>query len=432
MSSIWAQGVELPRFGPPEGDLRADVLVIGGGLAGILCAWRLAQDGVDCVLVEADRLCGGVTQNTTAKITAQHGLIYHKLTEKLGPERARLYLEANLAALEEYRGLCREIDCDFEEKDSFVYAVNGLRQIDRELAALDRLGFPAEFAAELPLPIPTAGAVRFPNQAQFHPLKFAAALVRNLRIFEGARVLELSPGTAVTGHGKIRAEKTVIATHFPMLNKHGSYFLKLYQSRSYVLALDNAPDVGGMYVDEDEKGLSFRNAGGRLLLGGGGHRTGKRGGGWKGLESIARAHWPESRPAARWAAQDCVSLDGAPYVGRYSKRTHDLYVVTGFNKWGMTSAMAASAVLADLVQGRENPYAAAFDPSRTVLRPQLAVNGWEAALGLLTPAVPRCPHMGCALKYNAQEHSWDCSCHGSRFGENGRLLDNPANGDLRT
>lgn len=432
MSSIWAQEAELPRFGPPEGDLRADVLVIGGGLAGILCAWRLAQDGVDCVLVEADRLCGGVTQNTTAKITAQHGLIYHKLTEKLGPERARLYLEANLAALEEYRGLCREIDCDFEEKDSFVYAVNGLRQIDRELAALDRLGFPAEFAAELPLPIPTAGAVRFPNQAQFHPLKFAAALVRNLRIFEGARVLELSPGTAVTGHGKIRAEKTVIATHFPMLNKHGSYFLKLYQSRSYVLALDNAPDVGGMYVDEDEKGLSFRNAGGRLLLGGGGHRTGKRGDGWKGLESIARTHWPEARPAARWAAQDCVSLDGAPYVGRYSKRTHGLYVVTGFNKWGMTSAMAASAVLADLVQGRENPYAAAFDPSRTVLRPQLAVNGWEAALGLLTPAVPRCPHMGCALKYNAQEHSWDCSCHGSRFGENGRLLDNPANGDLRT
>lgn len=430
MGSIWTQGAELPRFAPLRGDLRTDVLVIGGGLAGILCAWRLAREGADCALVEAGRLCGGITQNTTAKVTAQHGLAYQKLTRELGVERARLYLEANLAALEEYRGLCREIDCDFEEKDSFAYSTQGLGPVERELSALERLGFPAEFAAELPLPIPTAGAVRFTRQGQLHPLKFAAALVRGFRVFEGSRVLELKPGTAVTDQGRVRAEQMVIATHFPMLNKHGGYFLKLYQSRSYVLALDNAPDLGGMYVDGDEKGLSFRNAGGRLLLGGGGHRTGKRGRGWEELEAAAREHWPKARLAARWAAQDCMSLDGAPYVGRYSKGTRGLYVATGFNKWGLTSAMAASMVLAGLLRGRESPFAPAFDPSRAMLRPQLAVNGWEAALSLLNPAVPRCPHMGCALSYNAQEHSWDCPCHGSRFGENGRLLDNPANGGL--
>ena len=307
MGSIWTRGVELPRFDPLQGDLRTDVLVIGGGLAGILCAWRLFREGVDCALVEADRLCGGTTQNTTAKVTAQHGLIYHSLTRKLGTERARLYLEANLAAVEEYRRLCREIDCDFEEKDSYVYAVDGLRQIDRELSALERLGYPAEFAAELPLPLPVAGAVRFPGQAQFHPLKFAGALARGLRIFEDTRVLELGPGTASTGRGTIRAEKIVVATHFPMLNKHGGYFLKLYQSRSYVLELENAQDVGGMYVDEDERGLSFRNAGGRLLLGGGGHRTGKRGRGWAELEAFAREHWPDARAAARWGAQGCTA-----------------------------------------------------------------------------------------------------------------------------
>ena len=162
------------------------------------------------------------------------------------------------------------------------------------------------------------------------------------------------------------------------------------------------------------------------LLGGGGGRTGKRCGGWRELEAFARERWPEARVAARWAAQDCMTLDGVPYVGQYSRNTPRLYVATGFNKWGMTSSMAAAALLRDLILGRDNPYTELFSPARTALRPRLAVNGWEAAAGLLTPTAPRCPHMGCALKYNAREHSWDCPCHGSRFGEDGRLLDNPA------
>ena len=181
-----------------------------------------------------------------------------------------------------------------------------------------------------------------------------------------------------------------------------------------------------MYVDEGEKGLSFRDYKGFLLLGGGGHRTGKKGGGWRELEDFAKRRYPQAGIAARWAAQDCMTLDGVPYVGRYSWGTKGLYVATGFNKWGMTSSMAAARLLADLVQGKENPWAELFSPSRRVLRPQLAANAWESTMGLLTPTVPRCPHMGCALKYNPQEHSWDCPCHGSRFGEDGELLDNPA------
>ena len=147
------------------------------------------------------------------------------------------------------------------------------------------------------------------------------------------------------------------------------------------------------------------------------------------LEAFAARHYPKARVAARWAAQDCMSLDGAPYVGLYSGGTSGLYVASGFNKWGMTSSMAAAMILTDMALGRDHPCAPAFDPSRTVLRPQLAVNGWESALGLLTPTAPRCPHMGCALKYNAAEHSWDCPCHGSRFGEDGTLIDNPATDD---
>ena len=124
-----------------------------------------------------------------------------------------------------------------------------------------------------------------------------------------------------------------------------------------------------------------------------------------------------------------MTLDDVPYIGRYSKGTPNLYVATGYNKWGMTSSMVAAKVLTDLVRDRENPYAEVFDPSRSVLHPRLASNVWEATVGLVTPTAPRCPHMGCVLKYNAQEHTWDCPCHGSRFDRDGKLIDNPATGD---
>ena len=429
MDSIWTKTAQLPQFEPLRSDLNTDVLIIGGGLAGVLCAYKLAQAGVDYALVEADRICSGITKNTTAKITSQHGLIYDKLIREFGVERARLYLEANQGALEEYRALCRDIDCYFEEKDAFVYSIDKRWKLERELKALDRLGFRAEFVEQIPIPFPTAGAVKFPRQAQFHPLKFLAAIVKNLRILERTKVLELGPGKAVTSGGTISADRIIVATHFPLLNKHGGYFLKLYQHRSYVLALENALDVHGMYIDENEKGLSFRNYSGLLLLGGGSHRTGKGGGGWQELERFARRDYPDARITARWATQDCMTLDGVPYIGPYSKGTAGLYVATGFNKWGMTSSMAAASLLTDLVLGRKNPYAELFSPSRTVLRPQLAANGLESVLGLVTPTAPRCPHMGCALKYNAAEHSWDCPCHGSRFGEDGTLIDNPATDD---
>ncbi len=242
-------------------------------------------------------------------------------------------------------------------------------------------------------------------------------------------MLAWQPGSVRTERGTIRAEKMIAATHFPFVSNHGAYFLKLYQSRSYVVALENAPDVGGMYVGAEKTGLSLRSAEGLLLLGGGSHRTGKKGGGWQELEDAARRYYPKARTVCRWAAQDCMSLDGMPYVGRYGGNTPGLYAASGFNKWGMTGAMAAAVLLTDLVLGRESLYDGLFDPGRTVLRPQLAVNLLESAVNLLTPTAPRCPHMGCALKYNRQEHSWDCPCHGSRFTEDGKVLDGPANGD---
>ena len=266
---------------------------------------------------------------------------------------------------------------------------------------------------------------------QFHPLKFIYSICKDLRIFEHTRVLEISPTFARTQRGTIHANKIIVATHFPILNKHGSYFMKLYQHRSYVLAFDCDCRLQGMYIDEDDKGMSFRRHGTYLLLGGGSHRTGRKGGGYRELHDFASRQYPGIQPSFEWATQDGITLDGVPYIGRYSTHTPNLYVATGFNKWGMTGAMVSALLLSDMLAGRASDWAEVFSPSRSMLHPQLLINAAEAALSLITPTVPRCPHMGCALKYNPQEHSWDCPCHGSRFTADGRLVDNPATGDLK-
>lgn len=397
MRSIWSDTVTLPTFEPLNQDIKTDVLIIGGGITGILCAYMLEQAHVDYVLVEAKEICSGVTENTTAKITSQHGMIYHKMLKRFGTEKTRLYLDSNEKALAEYRKLCQNIACDFETKDNFVYTLSNREKLEQELEALHELQFPAQHVANLPLPFATAGSVKFVDQAQFHPLKFLAKLAEGLRIFEHTKVQEIKAEKNIlttTPHGTITADKVIVATHFPFLNKHGMYFLKMYQHRSYVLALEKAPFLDGMYVDESQT--------------------------W----------YPDATESYRWATQDCMPLDDIPYIGQYSPNTPNLYVATGFHKWGMTSSMAAATLLRDLVLEKENPYAAVFNPSRTIIRPHLFVNAFETTTNLLTFAKRRCPHLGCALKWNPHEHTWDCPCHGSRFTENGEVINNPATDDL--
>ena len=429
MASIWKNDFPQVGFQSLKGNHHTDVLIIGGGIAGILCAYKLRSAGADCLLAEAGKSCRGITQNTTAKITLGHGLLYDKLIKRFGMTKAKLYAEAQSNAIREYTRLCKEIDCDFENRNNYVYALYDRTQIEREVSALQRIGVQAKLSDTPELPFKTAGAVCIEGQGQFHPLKFLYAIVKDLPIFENTKVTELLPRKAITNHGTITFRKLIIATHFPMLNKHGLYPLKLYQHRSYVIALKNAQPLSGMYVNESETGLSFRSYGEFLLLGGGGHRTGKKGGCWQELESFAKKYYPKAEIAGKWATQDCMTLDGIPYIGRYAKSTPDVFVATGFNKWGMTNAMVAAELLCDLIRGKQNPYTAVFSPSRTILRPQLAVNLFESAAGLLTPTAPRCPHLGCALKYNPAEHTWDCPCHGSRFTEHGKLIDNPATDD---
>lgn len=430
MESLWQYGLERPEYPKLDGTCTTDVLVIGGGLAGILTAWCLKQKGIASVVVEKDRIASATTAHTTAKISAQHGLRCHEILKRSGEEWANMYFAANMEAAEALKTLCRKADCGLEEKDNFVYSANP-RKIEQEMAALQKIGVAAKLAEHLPDFIPGACAVGLANQGQFHPLKLIRFLSKDLNIYESTKVTELIGTTAVTDSGRIQAKKLVIATHFPFLNKHGSYFLKLYQHRSYVLALKNAPALDAMYVDDSLSGMSFSSFDGYFLLGGGGHRTGKQGGSYPALRAFAKAHLEDTKECFHWAAQDTMSLDGIPYIGHYSRNTPDVYVAAGFNKWGMTGAMLSASLLSDRIAGMPNDYAPVFSPSRSILRPQLAVNCLETAANFLYPTTRRCPHLGCALKYNKQEHSWDCSCHGSRFLETGEVLDNPANGDLK-
>lgn len=431
MKSLWNENISRPDFPTMKNDIKTDVLIIGGGIAGNLTACFLQEKGVPYVLAEKDRICGGTTGNTTAKITFQHGLIYDKILRSEGSEKAKAYLQANRKAFEKYAELCKNIDCDYEIKDNYVYSLDDRKKLENEMNALSKIGYDAVFSERLPLPINVAGAVCFKNQAQFHPLKFLFSIAKNLNIYEHTFVREMIGTTAVTSGGKIHADKVIVTTHFPFINKHGSYFLKLYQHRSYVIALENAQNVYGMYVDEYKTGYSFRNYNNLLLLGGGGHRTGKNGGNWNELRRFKEKYYPDSTEKYFWAAQDCISLDSIPYIGRYSKNTPNLYTASGFNKWGMTGAMLSAMLLSDMVCGISSEFEEVFSPSRNIIKPQLFINGFEATKNLITPTKKRCPHLGCALKWNPDEHSWDCACHGSRFSENGKVLDNPANGDLK-
>lgn len=470
MESIWSQTCQLRQREALPGDMKTDIAVIGAGMAGILIASALQGAGRRVVVLEAKRIAGGQTRNTTAKLTCQHGLLYEKLIRTLGEEKARQYAQANAAALMEYRRIIadRNIDCELEQRDACVYGSNAA-QLRKEAEAAAALGLPAFFVEETKLPFPTAGAVCFANQAQFHPLKFLQAISEPLTIYENTSVQSVEENQLITTRGRVQAEQIVFACHYPFVNFPGMYFARMHQERSYVIALENAARMDGMWIGAEQGAYSFRNYGPLLLLGGGGHRCGENsaGGRYDLLRQQAARWFPGSREVAHWSAQDCVTADSVPYIGPYAASRPNWYVATGFQKWGMTSSMVAAMLLRDRICGKENPWAEVFDPGRfdektltglaqesvqavKGLAKQLFQIPAEAAKeltpghggvvfwkgkklgvykdesGALWPVDIRCPHLGCQLEWNPDERSWDCPCHGSRFDYRGKLISGPA------
>ena len=462
MQSLWKSTVQLPDKKQLMGNTKVENVVIGGGMAGILIAYFLKKAGQQVIVLEAGKIASGQTKNTTAKITSQHGFIYYDMIQKAGKNRAQGYAAANEAAIQSYEDIIKEegVDCDFERLPAFLYSTEemGREQLQKEAAAAKSLGINAVFLEGdkiQELPFTVTGAVCFENQAQFHPLKFIRQLSADLEIYENTNVLSVKGKKLVTNKGFIVAENIIFATHYPFINVPGFYFLRQHQDRSYVLALEgeNVPSkLNGMYYGIDKGGLSFRCAEGKMLLGGGSHRAGKKfcgcenkerhaqnndrirtQEGYKYLREMAHQYYTGAKETTHWAAQDCMPHDKIPFIGRYSVMRPNWYVATGFQKWGMTSSMIAAMIVSDLIVGRKNPYEKVFSPQRILFRAGIkdfCIDMGESVLSLtkgwLGKKEKRCRHMGCRLVWNEEEESWDCPCHGSRFGKNGELIDNPA------
>ena len=448
MESLWSKTVQIERHRRLRKDLRCQNVVIGAGMAGILIAYLLQEKGQEVIVLEAKEVGGGQTKNTTAKITSQHGYIYHDMIKKIGFNRARDYARANEAAIQLYKEIITKegIQCNFEECPSFLYSKKeeGRDKLKKEAKAVKSIGIQAEYVRgdsidELPFGV--MGAVKVEGQAQFHPLEFIQKIAEKLTIYEHTKVLEVDEHFVITDKHVVVADQVIFATHYPFPILPGYYFMRQHQSRSYVMAIegDGVPkQFNGMYYGIDRDGLSFRHADGKLLVGGGSHRTGKKDNrsGFCYLREQVKNYYPRATEFAAWAAQDCMSHDGIPFIGRFSIKHENWYVATGFQKWGMTTAMVAAMIISDMICGKENPYAYVFTPQRCLWRAgwkKFLIDVGESILGLTSGRFVkkerRCTHMGCVLQWNEEEESWDCPCHGSRYTKEGELRDNPAQED---
>lgn len=424
--SIWEDTVELPSFPTLEQDIEADVVVVGGGLCGILTAYRLMSEGLDVVLVEKNRIASGITKNTTAVITAQHDVLYSERIQKEGFVKAKQYLEANLKALSEYKTLSQSYAFDFEEKPSYIYSTQDEKTIQDEVKALQQLGVDAQLVHQVDLPFDIQAAVCFPHQAQMNPLLLIQHLVKHLRIFEHTEVIKVSKNKVITAQHCISAKHIVITTHYPFINRLGLYYAKLFQNRSYVIAIKNKENIHGTYINLETSGFYFRNYQNYLLIGGNDRQTAGKGCCFQNLIRFAQEHYPQCDIEYQWGNQDCMTLDDRPYIGTYSTLHKHIYVATGFNLWGMTQSMISAQLLTDLILKRENPYQALYNPHRNMIQKQLFINLGNYAKHVLKWRKKRCPHLGSELVWNKEEQSWDCPCHGSRFDKSGDIIDNPA------
>jgi glycine/D-amino acid oxidase-like deaminating enzyme/nitrite reductase/ring-hydroxylating ferredoxin subunit len=392
--SYWIDSVEIPEFPSLNEDMDAEVVIAGAGIAGLTTAYLLAREGVDVVVLEADRVLHGTTGHTTAKVTAQHNLIYDELIHYFGVEGAKRYYEANRDAMAFIRHTVEQhaIPCGLRNEDAYVYAASetDLKKLEKELEAYAKLGIEGDWVNSLPLPTEAGAiaAVAMRNQSQFHPLRYLMHLLREA-IAAGVRIYEHSPAYSIdttdkdrpvlktkAGHS-VRSRKLVAATHYPFCDGIGLFYARLYAVKSYVVAIEpEQPYPGGMYISASTPTRSLRSCeeNGRtlVLVSGENHRTGTKEDTRNRFDTLAafghKLFGAKSIPY-RWSAQDIIPPDKVPYVGSMSKDQPNIYVATAFHKWGMTNGTAAGHILTDLIQGRENPYAELFAPVRFKANP---------------------------------------------------------------
>lgn len=492
--SLWIATTPATSYEPLREGLEVDVAIVGGGIAGLTTAFLLRRAGKTVAVVESQRIAAGVTGYTTAKVTSQHGMIYAALVKSFGEDGARAYGMSNEAAKEWIAALVEDdgIDCDFERKSHHVYSEkpDDVDDIESEANAARTLGLPASYLLAPSFGFPAAAAVRFENQAQFHPRKYLLHLARQIPgdgsfIFEDTRCTGVTEGevcTVETERGTLGARSVVIATHLPILDR-GLFFAKVHPYRSYVVAAE-VPEASmpkEMYIStggSPTRSLRTARDGDReiLLIGGEGHKTGQEpdtGQQYLNLEAWGREQFPVESYVYRWSTQDNVSIDKVPFIGRLRRTSSNVLVATGFGKWGMTNGTLAGMILSDSILGRDNEWAWLYDAQR--LKPAAQAKEFlsenlnvaqrfigdrisppqakspadlEPGEGAIVSAAGRraaayrdeagavrafshvCTHLGCYIRWNPAEKSFDCPCHGSRFDTHGKVIQGPAVRDL--
>ncbi len=428
--SLWVDTTTLPSFPTLEENLKTDVVIIGGGLCGILCAYYLQQVGKKVIVLEKNKIGMGITKNTTAVITAQHDVLYAKRIKKDGFAKAKQYLEANLLAVEEYRKLSKRFNFDFEEKDSYLYSTKDITPLEEEVKALQALGVDAKLVDEIPLPFMIKKALKFPRQAQMNALKLINQLAKELSIYEHTNVINIKQNKVYTDKHFIETSHIIVTTHYPFLKRWGMYPVKLFQRRSYVVAIKNSNNIKGTYTNLEKAGFYFRNYQDYLLIGGNDEKTGVYQKQYENLVAFCQKYYPNNPIAYMWANQDCVTLDDTPYIGLYSHFNKHIYVATGFNLWGMTQSMISAMLLKDFITKQKNKYQSLYRPHRPIINKKLFLHMKSFFKNVVKPLKPRCTHLGCSLVWNEVEETWDCPCHGSRFTKEGKVIDNPATKNL--
>lgn len=384
-TSYWVESTAGEGFPALDRDLEVDVAVIGGGLAGVSAAYLLKRAGQKVALVEKESIGIGVTGHTTGKVTSQHGLIYAKLADQMGEAAARIYGEANQAAIRQIReNIAHEkIDCDWQADDNYVYTQrpDELGQIRQEAEVAARLGLPASFETATTLPFEIAGAVRFTGQGKLHARKYVLGLARATQgagsfVFEHTAAKSVRDGAEVkvkTTGGTIRARHAIIATNVPFpVPTHTAYGVLEYPMKSYIIAAKFNGQLKGMYITPGKPIVSLlpiRSGSDQLLLiGGQSHFPGLGGAAAKhydALSDFAGQHFGITDILYRWSAFDYLAYDHVPLVGHLYPWSKHIYVSTAFMKWGLTNTTAAAMILRDQILGRPNAWATTFSSNRT-------------------------------------------------------------------
>lgn len=510
-NSYWISSVKdnKKEYKKLQGEIETEIAIIGGGLTGLSCGYYLSKENKDVVILEKNTICSHTSGNTTGKITSGHGLFYNYLLQSEGRDKAKQYLDANEKAIENIAKIVEEenIKCDFERQDAYIFTQKQeeVEKIEKEVEALEYLDFSCELVKEIPLPIKDKGkestenyisiekkvlaAIKYKNQAQFNPCLYAEGLANKIeerkgKIFENTKVLDVKKNEegyeVITDDAKVNAKIVILASHYPIITFPGFYFMKMYQEISYLIGVEtNEPLFEGMYINTEEPTISLRTAkyGDKrlLLVGGMKHKTGAKidlKDSYKKLEEVAKSLYPDSKVLYRWNTEDCISLDKIPYIGEFSNLMPNVYVATGYKKWGMTSSNIAANIITDKILGRENNYEEVFNSTR--LKPiknheelgnilkevnySLVVNklknieeyvkdvkqgegkiieidgqkvgAYRNEKGELFLIKPYCSHLGCMLSWNNLDKTWDCPCHGSRFNYEGKQIYDPAIKDL--